>query len=309
MNKLKIWILAKEQFVDYEIILLDNGSLRPESIIAFRRFREKIEQAWKMRISNVSLLHSSKVDPELIEGKSADTLQRFIKKKISEGQKKFLILPFFIGPSRALSEYLPSVIGKLQQSNHELKCTIAYSLCGNNPMKPDPRLAQILTQGVCKELNHIEGKTLSIAVVDHGSPAPEVTEVRNAVTSQLQQTLFDKGIKNLQNVTAFSMERRPDPEYDFNEPILDKIASTKLADSDVLLIAMLFLLPGRHAGPGGDVATILDEAFGNNSENNEDSISLPKIHFTALLHESSDLLVDILTDRIATCLQNPWVEL
>jgi hypothetical protein len=52
------------------------------------------------------------------------------------------------------------------------------------------------------------------------------------------------------------MERREGPEYAFNEPLL--ATALQRAPGDVIIL-MLFLLPGRHAGPDGDVATIAKE--------------------------------------------------
>ena len=65
------------------------------------------------------------------------------------------------------------------------------------------------------------------------------------------------------DVVACSMERREGPEYDFNEPMLEAVvADPKLRstgdgssgdDPDLLVVAMLFLQPGKHAGEGGDI--------------------------------------------------------
>ena len=53
------------------------------------------------------------------------------------------------------------------------------------------------------------------------------------------------------------MERRPDPKYDFNDPLLENLLE-KWMDAGVkeVILSQFFLLPGRHAGPGGDLAQI-----------------------------------------------------
>jgi hypothetical protein len=54
------------------------------------------------------------------------------------------------------------------------------------------------------------------------------------------------------------MERRPGPEYDFNGESLETVLGG-LARSDPhspVILATLFLAPGRHAGPLGDIADI-----------------------------------------------------
>jgi hypothetical protein len=52
------------------------------------------------------------------------------------------------------------------------------------------------------------------------------------------------------------MERREGAEYDFNEPLLEDALQQAKGEAVIL---MLFLLPGRHAGGDGDVATIAKE--------------------------------------------------
>jgi hypothetical protein len=52
------------------------------------------------------------------------------------------------------------------------------------------------------------------------------------------------------------MERREGAEYDFNEPLLEHALQNAKGEAVIL---MLFLLPGRHAGGDGDVATIAQE--------------------------------------------------
>jgi hypothetical protein len=54
------------------------------------------------------------------------------------------------------------------------------------------------------------------------------------------------------------MERREGDAYAFNDPLLESIPIEKTSKSlETLVVAMFFLLPGRHAGEGGDVDGIL----------------------------------------------------
>ena len=59
------------------------------------------------------------------------------------------------------------------------------------------------------------------------------------------------------------MERRPEPAFDFNDPTLEALlagirSSGRPAN---VIVAMLFITPGKHAEPGGDVACIIDRAL------------------------------------------------
>jgi len=51
------------------------------------------------------------------------------------------------------------------------------------------------------------------------------------------------------------MERREGDEYAFNEPLLERVIGSE-GFQDEVIVSMLFASPGRHAGPGGDVAQI-----------------------------------------------------
>jgi hypothetical protein len=85
-----------------------------------------------------------------------------------------------------------------------------------------------------------------------------------------------------------SMERRPAPEYDFCKPLLADLLATKPWSEHRVIISMQFLLPGRHAGPSGDVAGICHAA-----EKNHPSL---RTQFTKLVAEHP-LLIEILADR------------
>lgn len=95
-----------------------------------------------------------------------------------------------------------------------------------------------------------------VALVDHGSPLAEVTAVRDALAVELGRALGD----TVEAVAPCSMERREGPEYAFNEPLLEKLLDQPGWKSGKVIVSMLFLSPGRHAGPGGDIDSICKAA-------------------------------------------------
>tara|TARA_R110002111_G_scaffold249775_2_gene313864 strand:- start:113 stop:514 length:402 start_codon:yes stop_codon:yes gene_type:complete len=131
-----------------------------------------------------------------------------------------------------------------------------------------------------------------VALVDHGSPIIEVNRVRNAVAVQLAQELD----LPTQSVLACSMERREGEAYAFNEPLLEKLGDQRGFTGGTLLLALFFLLPGRHAGAGGDVAEICDGLVAAGA--------FERIQATALLG-AHPLLLDILEDRLNEALLLP----
>jgi hypothetical protein len=127
-----------------------------------------------------------------------------------------------------------------------MKLTIRQPLFGDDGLELTCMLADNL-----RETGWTKGSG-TVLLCDHGSPIPEVTACRNALAASLREEL---GLKP-EELIACSMERREGSEYDFNEPLLEHALQSARGDAVIL---MLFLLPGRHAGPEGDVATIAKE--------------------------------------------------
>ncbi|KNC76915.1 sirohydrochlorin cobaltochelatase [Sphaeroforma arctica JP610] len=95
-------------------------------------------------------------------------------------------------------------------------------------------------------------------------------------------------------VIGASMERREGDAYAFNEPLLEgTLFNLEGNGSGDFVVAMMFLQPGRHAGSGGDVATILKE-----EETQHPGL---KTHITDLMGSGDDI-IPILADRFSECL-------
>ncbi|MGC6456105.1 MAG: sirohydrochlorin chelatase [Coraliomargaritaceae bacterium] len=272
-----------------DIYLIDNGSLRPSATFGLRRLAAALSVRTGRTIQPVSLLHSHKIDTEELGGEPATILKRQLRQAIGEGKREFLLLPLFLGPSRAISDYIPEVLASVQPEGEELHVVIADPVCGSSVDQPDKRLAEILSDHVLSLSADFSRESFAVAMVDHGTPAPEVNVLRNAVAADLRALLKDHTV----GVTAASMERREGPEYAFNEPLLENLNSQLPNMAEKLIVAMFFLLPGRHAGAGGDVveisqALLSQHAFGD-------------VYTTSLIGEHPKLL-EILTDRLEDAL-------
>ena len=237
-------------------MITDNGSYRPESTLSLRSLAERLGAKVGHQIHPVSLLHSTKVDPEKIGGIPAEIFEPFIKKMRKEGFNKFHVTPMFFGPSAAIKEYLLQRVEGLQKGGWtELEVYVAP--CVVEPLDPaDTRMAQILVDNVYKTMEEEGYTTPSVALVDHGAPRKTVTDVRNHLAAQMRALLPEE---TFPHVGPCSMERRKEEEYAFNEPLLENVVGCEGYQNDVI-ISMLFASPGRHAGPGGDVWEICDEA-------------------------------------------------
>ncbi|MDQ7728917.1 CbiX/SirB N-terminal domain-containing protein [Halomonas sp. SpR8] len=231
------------------IFLVDNGSLRPQATLNLRRVAASLSELIGKSVQAASLLHSNKIPAEEVDGIPATTLGPAAERSAEQGATEIIVLPFFFGPSRALTGYLPERMATLQERFPLVKVRIAQPLVdelGDN----DLRLAHLLADNVRDKIQ--SGTKPHVALVDHGSPIPDVTAVRNRLAGQLSVLLGEE----VACVAAASMERREGEEYRFNEPLLENLLVTPEFKAGPVLLAMLFLSPGRHAGEGGDIAEI-----------------------------------------------------
>jgi sirohydrochlorin ferrochelatase len=202
----------------------------------------------------VSLLHSIAVPAQKLGGRAAEILEGAVQRHVAAGVRDLVIVPLFFGRSRALSRLLPTRIAQWKRGCPGLRVRLAAPLAARG----DPRLAQLLADQVRAKLTpaFLGGATARVALVDHGSPVRAVTQVRNWIAAQLRRQLGAR----VAAVAPCSMERRPGAAYAFNEPLLENLLATPPWNSGPVIVAQLFLLPGRHAGPGGDIEAICRRA-------------------------------------------------
>lgn len=269
-----------------KILLVDNGSLRPQATLNLRRLAQALSQATGEAVEATSLLHSNKIPPEKLDGHQGVTLGPLAEREAAQGVTELLILPFFFGPSQALTRYLPERLAEVQAGYPQLSIKVALPLV-DSQAPVDLRLVKLLAENVRERMAGLTQP--KVVLVDHGSPIPEVTAVRNYLAGQLSVLLADE----TSCVTFASMERREGDAYRFNEPLLvDLLAAPSMAQGDVIL-SMLFLSPGRHAGEGGDIAEICEQAMARSPGLN--------VTTTRLVGEN-DAIVDILVTRLRQAL-------
>jgi len=235
-------------------LLVDNGSYRAESTLSLRRLAAQLSEAVDHEVHAVSLLHSTRAKPEELGGVSAEIFEPFLKKRRAEGVHSFLVVPMFFGHSAAIYEYLPQRVIELREKWPELEVRVAPCMV-DLANREDTGVAEILADLVRKKMREEELVRPAVTLVDHGTPRKTVNEVRNFLGEQLKELLKE----DAGHVEASSMERREGEEYAFNEPLLENILGSEGFEREVVL-SMLFISPGRHAGPGGDIAEICEDA-------------------------------------------------
>jgi sirohydrochlorin ferrochelatase len=266
------------------LLLVDNGSSRPESTLNLRRLALRLGERLGQTIHPVSLQHTHKIPAESLGGIAADTFHPFMAQRLAQRDRRFIVLPLFFGPSRALSSFIPDQVTRLSAEFGHFELTQARVLC---PLpEGEPRLARIL----CDQLPANGTARRRVILVDHGSPIPEVTAVRRYLAGEMRQ-LLAPGSELVEAV----MERRQGSDYDFNGELLEQVLRQAAYDDGQTPIALslLFMSPGRHAGSGGDIEGICQRVSAEHP-------ALP-IHIGGLVGEH-DGLIPILGDRLKAVL-------
>jgi sirohydrochlorin ferrochelatase len=234
--------------------LFDNGSLRAASTLSLRRIANWLRTRLDgTDVRAASLLHSSTIDAAELEGERAELLEPALAAAAARGENNFVLLPLFFGPSAAVTDYVPERLSVLRKKFPDLRVRIARWLVDVNAAD-DMRITDILADGVRRAAAGAGWSRPKVALVDHGSPQRGVTAVRDFLGGQIRQQLGGE-------VVVASMERRPEPEFAFTEPLLAGLLRRKGFGQGQVVAALQFLSPGRHAGPGGQIAEICAEAM------------------------------------------------
>lgn len=273
------------------ILLVDNGSRRADAKLQLRRISAALSARVGQQVHPVSLQHSDKIDPALLDHEPAWLFSDFLESHISDGTREFIVLPLFFGRSRAITSFIPEQLQALQEKYGEFSAQIAHTLY---PL-PDgePMLVDILHDHILQTASQHDMDIKNVVLVEHGSPLPEVNQVKRSLAEQLHKILEPDG-----NITVGQavMERRKGKEYDFNGELLEDWLDARVQEGiSSVVVAMLFLLPGRHAGEGGDIAEICEAAMQRNPG--------LKVFITPLVGDHP-VLQDVLEARLNEVLEN-----
>ncbi len=267
-----------------KILLVDNGSRRADSVLKLRRLAAALGKRIGHPVDAVSLQHADKIPADELEGRPAEVLPRYLENALHNGVRDFLLLPLFFGRSKAITAFVPDTVAALQADHGDFQLRIADVLC---PLpQGEPLLAKILADNVSAALPDAAApQPVDVILVDHGSPSRQVTAVRETLATQLQGLLPPAA-----TLHQAVMERRPGKEYDFNGPLLETRLEQLARENPTaqMVIAMLFLSPGRHAGAGGDMEEIC-----NRARRDHPGIS---VHISPLVGDHP-ALIDLLAQR------------
>ncbi len=205
------------------VILADNGSTKASATLQLRYIAQQLSERTKQKIHPVSLQHSDVISANELGGVKASVLRWFLRKQLQQGQNEFIILPLFFGNSRALTKFIPDVQAELEKEleieSDKLTIQILDTLYMLSPPILDNAcfrsgLSDIIFDHILQVAKINSLPLENIVLVDHGSPSPQITAVRNAVAKEAQAMLG-------QVVEQAVMERREGKQYDFNGELLE----------------------------------------------------------------------------------------
>ena len=292
------------------VLVVDNGSVRAASTLNLRAVAAALESDQRVPPSTtvcaVSARWSSRVHAADLGGKAAELLPEALR-RLGESSKAgsegghgtfdVIVLPLFLGPSETVTTFCPAEIRTATAAYPGLNVRLAPPLvcpcpylarmlpAANRARGPDDRIARLIQQRVDEVVDAKGLKPPTVLLCDHGTPTQSVNAVRELVLGQLRARLGFSAA----DVKSCSMERREGSEYDFNDPLLEAALLEADVDAGPVVVALMFLQPGKHAGAGGDIAEIIASACA----------AKPglKVHTTAVLG-LDPLLVDVLVDRL-----------
>ena len=228
------------------IVLIDNGSLEPAAQKTLRCVASGISLHTGERVEAVSWKHSDRIDPAKLDGVRAWTIARFLAAKLEAGEREFLFIPFFVSEQGAIGSALREDLELLKVELGGFSYRFTQGLSAMNALVP------IVASRIRAELK--AHPKASVLVVDHGGPSPRSAELRDRVASELRQELGAE----IGPLLASSMEGS---EHPFNHPLFSEVLSGSSLPAGAVVVAPLFLAPGRHAGPAGDLVRLAGEAL------------------------------------------------
>ena len=234
------------------ILLVDNGSARADATLQLRQLAQGLSLKADTMVHAVSLQHADSIPAEELAGEPAHTFVPFMRHALEQGQRRFIVLPLFFGNSRALTSYIPAEVKALQAEFGDFSVDIAgviYPLPEGEPL-----LSAIIYEHIIQTADQYELPLKNIVLVDHGSPVPRVTAVRQHVAAAVQTQLPEDVV-----LDQAVMERREGSNYDFNGELLEGYLLSKAQSGESsAIVALMFFLAGRHAGAGGDIVQICE---------------------------------------------------
>ena len=269
--------------------LIDNGSLEPASQRNLRAVAAAISRSVGARVDAVSWKHSDRIPAADLDGIPAWTVGPWIRAQVAAGQRHFAFIPFFISSQGAVGSALRAEVEAVARECGDVTVTFTGSIADDSGDAAGP-LAEIVAARARETTSGAGLHSPAVIVVDHGGPSRASAGLRDAVAAGVLRRLGPAASR----VAAASMESPEGPEFAFNQPLLAALLQAPGFSEGDVVVAPLFLSPGRHAGPGGDLFSIASDAAARQPG--------LRCHFAALVG-THPLAVEILSRRLRNALE------
>lgn len=228
------------------IAVVDNGSLEPAAHLSLRSVARALSQRTGQHVRAVSWKHSDRIPLDALGDSPAWTLDAFIRSLVALGQREFVFVPFFISAQGAIGSALRRDLEQLQVELNGFEFTLTDGLAAGGIL---PEIVADRVRATLAARVHPFSCPPPLIVVDHGGPSAASASLRDRLAAGISRELGSA----IGPVAAASMEGAHPPL------LADLLRSEEFAGRDVI-VAPLFLSPGRHAGPQGDIAQICASA-------------------------------------------------
>ena len=207
-------------------------------------------------------MHSHKIDPSELNGEPAVSMQEFLSSPHAEKVDEIRALPFFLGPSLAITDWLPK---NLKLWKDKLPSERKFRILKPLYEAGDARLVQALSD-LCR--NVVKRASFSrphVALVDHGTPLVEVNQVREECGEG--HAPIDWLRSKFPVFPPVPWNAGPTRIYDFNDPLLENLTrplGCGMAAREVVVISQFFSPPRQACrarwGPGANLPAACDRS-------------------------------------------------
>lgn len=240
------------------IALIDNGSLESAAHRNLRTAAAALSARAGVMVESVSWKHSDRIPEAALDGRPAWTLAPWVRAKVAAGERSFLFVPFFISAQGAIGSALRTDLETL--SAHLGGISFAFT----DGLAARGALAEIVTARIRETITAESLSRPTVIVVDHGGPSAGSAALRDEIATDVRRRLAEE----IGPLAAASMEGA-------HGPLLAEVLAVAGRDRNEVVVAPLFLSPGRHAGPDGDLAQIARATVGRTTP--------LRVHFTGLV--------------------------
>jgi sirohydrochlorin ferrochelatase len=233
------------------VALIDNGSLEPAAHRNLRAVAAELSARTGIAVEAVSWKHSDRIPLGSAGLRPANsnggrdtrapiwTLAPFLHAHVARGQREFLFVPFFISAQGAIGSALRADLEKFSDQLGGFSFSFTEGLAARDA------IGHIVAIRIRETIVAEKLSRPPVIVVDHGGPSSASAALRDELAAEVRAVLGDE----IASVGAASMEGAHRPLF------AAVLAAAGCAHGDVV-VAPLFLSPGRHAGPNGDLAQI-----------------------------------------------------